>query len=174
MKARFLKKMASALMMVVSLLFSCTAMAAFNHTITVTVVDAATNEPIEGAVVLVQWTKTTGFGFKATSNYKVVEVVSDENGELTIPGLFKFGVNSPVVNVYKKGYVAWNSEDIFPSYEKRKDFKWRNGYEFRLEHFKSEYSYKKHVFFLDVSNSASGFGLLEKAYLWESALARKE
>jgi hypothetical protein len=167
------RKIVTGFLLLTSLLVSYTATGAFNSTITVKVVDAETDEPFEGAVVLVQWTKTTGFGFKATSNYKVVELVSDENGELTIPGLFKFGVNKPKLVVYKKGYVAWDNEYLFPSYERRTNFRWRDGYVFKLEHFKAEYSHERHVFFLDTSNSSYTSGLLEDAYLWEALLGRK-
>lgn len=170
MKTDFVKKLATGLLLMLSLLISYTAMGAFNSTITVKVVDAETDEPIEGAVVLVQWTKTTGYGFKATSNYKVVELVSDDNGELTIPGLFKFGVNKPKLVIYKKGYVAWDNEYIFPSYERRKNFRWRDGYVFALEHYISEYSHEKHVFFLDSSNSSNIAGLLRDAYRWEALI----
>ncbi|RLC98243.1 MAG: hypothetical protein DRI46_11675, partial [Chloroflexi bacterium] len=160
MKTDFVKKLTTGLLLALSLLISYTAMGAFNSTITVKVVDAETDEPIEGAVVLVQWTKTTGFGFKATSIYKLVELVSDKNGELTIPGVFKLGASKPMLVVYKKGYVAWRNEYIFPSYERRTNFHWRDGYVFRLEHFKAEYSHKDHVSFLDRSNSSLNMGLL--------------
>ena len=172
MKNDSLQLLMAGVMLFASLLLSYTAFAAFNSTIDVKVVDAETGEPIEGAVVLVQWSKTTGFGFKATSNYKVVEVVSDENGELTIPGVFKFGVDRPWLIVYKKGYVAWRHNYIFPNYEKRTDFRWGDDYVFRLERFREEYSRRDHVYFLDASNSSNTTGLLDDAYRWEALLDR--
>lgn len=113
--------------------------------ITGTVVDAETGKPIEGAVVLVEWTKTHGFGHTYTESYKVVEAITDKDGKATIAGTFSPTVNVPHVTVYKKGYVAWNNEMIFPDYKKRTDFKWKNGYVFRLERFKPEYTYDMHT-----------------------------
>ncbi len=140
--------------------------------IDVQVVDAETGEPIEGAVLLAQWTITTFLYESASSNYKVVEKVSDENGRMTVPGVFKFGVNEPKIVVYKKGYVAWRQDYIFPDYRERSDFKWRDGYVFELERFKPEYSHEDHVSFLDGSNSSYTSGMLSDAYRWEALLGR--
>jgi len=118
--------------------------------ITGRVIDAETQQPIEGAVVLVEWTKTKGVpGMAHTESAKVIEVVSDKDGKITISGDFDPMVNSPSVTVYKKGYVAWNNEYIFPDYKKRTDFKWGDGYVFRLERFKNSYSYINHDSFVD-------------------------
>ncbi len=117
--------------------------------ITGTVVDAETGQPIEGVVVLVEWTKTHGFGDTYTESYKVIEAVTDNDGKATISGTFSPTVNRPHVTVYKKGYVAWNNEYIFPDYKKRMDFSWSNGYVFRLERFKDSYSYIEHESFID-------------------------
>lgn len=113
-----------------------------------TVVDAETGQPIEGAVVLVEWTVTKGLGLTYSESYKVIEVVTDKDGKVTISGVFNPFVNPPDVTIYKKGYAAWNNKFIFPSYEKRKDFKWENGYVFKLERFKDSYSYDKHMAFV--------------------------
>ncbi len=120
-----------------------------------------------------QWTKTTGFGFKATSNYKVVEVVSDKEGKIRMPGLFKSFVDRPWVVVYKKGYVGWRHNRKFPGIEKRTDFLWRPGYVFELELFKPEYSHEGHVRFLRNSNSSPISGLLNEAFRWEALLKYK-
>jgi len=108
------------------------------------VVDAETQLPIEGAIVLVEWTKKHGFGDAWTESYKVVEVVSDKDGKLKIEGCYSPFVQPPDVTVYKKGYVAWNDENIFPSYKKRTDFRWGN-YVFKLQRFKEEYTFVKHT-----------------------------
>lgn len=120
-----------------------------NAEITGTVVDAETGQPIEGAVILVEWTKTHGFGDTSTESYKVVEVLTDKDGKAIISGTFSPTVNRPHVTVYKKGYVAWNNEYIFPDYKKRTDFSWSNGYVFRLEKFKDSYSYDDHRAFVE-------------------------
>jgi hypothetical protein len=114
-----------------------------------TVVDAETGAPIEGAVVLVEWTVTKGMpGMPVTETYKVTEVVSDKEGRVNISGVFNPSVNPPHVTVYKAGYVAWNDEFIFPDYKKRKDFKWQSDYLFKLEKFRPEYTHDAHVFFI--------------------------
>jgi hypothetical protein len=160
--------------LIVFLLFSATGCYA---TITGSVVDAETGEPIEGAVVLVEWTKTKGLpGMTHTESYKVIEAVTDKEGNVTISGVFNPTVNPPQVTVYKKGYVAWNSRVIFPDYKRREGFKWVNGYIFRLERFKSEYTHEAHVSFLLHSYS---FGLganskFEKAWNWEILISEKE
>ena len=66
------------------------------------VIDAETNQPIEGAVVLVEWTKTKGFGFTYTESYKVAETTSDKDGKFELPGCYSAFVNEPDLTVYKK------------------------------------------------------------------------
>ena len=52
-----------------------------------TVVDAETGAPIEGAVVLVEWTVTKGVpGMTVTETYKVIEKITDKEGKVKIPG----------------------------------------------------------------------------------------
>jgi len=140
------------------------------------VIDAETQQPIEDAVVMVEWTKTHGFGHYWTESYKVVEVVSDKEGRVKIDGCYSFFVNKPHVTVYKKGYVAWNDEEIFRG-PPRTDFKWGD-HIFRLEHFKPEYSYNAHVFFIRSSiHSAQNLESKQKIYKafdWETHLARQK
>ena len=147
--------------------------------ITGIVVDAETGQPIEGAVILVEWTNAKGVpGMSYTESYKVVEVVTDKEGKASIEEVSSPLVSAPRVTVYKKGYVAWNNEFIFPDWKKRNDFNWSNNYVFTLEKFKPEYSYDKHTDFIAKSHN---FGmasekkqLIHKAYEWEEELAREE
>lgn len=119
------------------------------------VIDAETDQPIEGAVVLVEWTKTHGIGDHSTESYKVVEVVSDKEGKFELSGCFGPFVNEPDVTVYKKGYVAWNNKYIFPDQTRRNDFAWKYGYLFKMDKFKLGYSFIKHQSFIDVAASLS-------------------
>lgn len=135
------------------------------------VVDAETGNPIEGAVILVEWTITKGVpGMTHTESYKVIEVVTDKEGMASFSGnIINPFVNRPHVTVYKKGYVAWNNQYIFPNYEKRTDFEWKNGYVFRLERFKSGYTHDAHVSFL-LRTYSFGLGAdskFQKAWNWE-------
>jgi hypothetical protein len=123
--------------------------------ITGTVVDAETGKPIEGAVVLVEWTKRKGFLVDYhTESVKVVEVLSDKDGKVRISGVLVPFVDPPDMTVYKKGYVAWSNRSIFMDGE-RKDFVWNNGAVFKLEKFKPEYSYVKHRAFITASINLS-------------------
>jgi len=147
-------------------------------TITGTVVDSETEEPIEGAVVLVEWTKTKGFGLTYTESYKVIEAITDKEGKATVSGVFNPMVNPPDITIYKKGYVAWNNKFIFPNYKKRKDFKWQSEYVFKLERFKPEYTYSEHWDFInDVIHSGIALGkkdLIKSAIEWEEDKAFEE
>lgn len=137
-----------------------------------TVVDAETNQPIEGAVLLVEWTKTNvrGPADPYTTSYKVAEAVSDKNGKVKMPGCWCPFANEPDVTVYKKGYVAWNNKFIFPDYKKRKDFRW-GGDAFRLERFKEEHSHEKHVSYIRSVIHSALFSMVKDrfntAYDWE-------
>lgn len=112
------------------------------------VIDAETNAPIEGAVVLVEWTKTKGVGFTYTESAMVAETLSDKDGKFDLPGCFSPFVNEPDVTIYKKGYVAWNNLIIFPYNQKRNNFQWRSQYVVKLEKFKETYSYDDHYYFI--------------------------
>lgn len=137
-----------------------------------TVVDAETGKPIEGAVVLVEWTKTKGIGLTATESYKVVEVITDKGGKFSVSGVSNPFVNLPRFTVYKKDYVAWNNEYIFPTWEKRKDYKWENGMTIKMMSFKKDYSRADHVYFL---HSITHWGkLMNEAYRWEELEKEKQ
>ncbi|MFA4829002.1 MAG: carboxypeptidase-like regulatory domain-containing protein [Thermodesulfovibrionales bacterium] len=142
------------------------------------VIDAETGKPIEGAIVLVEWTMTKGIGLTHTDSYKVVEKVTDKSGKFSISGVINPLADSPHITIYKKGYVAWNNEYIFPDYKKREDFKWVNGYVFRLERFKEGYLYDKHVSFINMTiRSTIAYEKKKKlieAFDWETELARRE
>src|SRR3989338_10920318 len=64
-----------------------------------TVIDAETGRPIEGAVVLVEWTMTKGIGLTHTDSYKVVEKVTDKNGKFSVSGVSNPFVDPPMIVV---------------------------------------------------------------------------
>jgi hypothetical protein len=113
------------------------------------VIDAETKQPIEGAVVLVEWTRTHGIGEHWTESYKVAEVLSDKDGKVKLPGCYFPFIGPPDVTIYKKGYVAWNNRYIFPNSDHRTDFEWGSGYVFKMEKFLSSYSYLDHRLFIN-------------------------
>lgn len=138
-----------------------------------TVVDAKTGEPIEGAVVFVEWTKTKGIGLTYTETYRIVEKATDKKGKFRVFGVLSPFVNPPTFVIYKKGYVAWRNDYIFPDYKKRADFKWKNDHVFKLEHFRRSYSHSRHILFLRGGLNL-GSSALGRSYSWEGPLARKE
>jgi|SRR6185369_7484852 len=128
----------------------------YYRTITGTVIDAETLKPIEGAVVMAEWTTNVGsIGSSATASYKVVEVVTDANGKVTIEGLFSLVVHPPRLTIYKPGYVVWSSWGGFPV-DIERDFRWESQ-TFKLERFKPGYSYVEHEsFFSSAIHSTLG------------------
>ena len=157
---------------IVFLSFSCYA------DVTGTVVDAETGNSIEGAVVLVEWTKTKGVpGMTYHETYKVFEALTDKEGKITIADVFDPLVGTPDITIYKKDYVAWNNKFIFPDYKKRDDFKLRNNCVFKLDKFKQDYAYDAHTEFI---HGAIGTGAIEekklmmKAIEWEEGKAVQE
>lgn len=129
------------------LILSVSGCSASSKGISGTVVDVETGKPIEGAVVLVEWTRTTGIGDKHTVSAKVAETVTDKEGKFKLPGCYSPFVNIPDLAIYKKGYVTWSSRNIFPARAKRDDFQWRSGNIYKLEKFKDSYSYVDHYGF---------------------------
>jgi len=127
----------------------------------------------------------------STRSYKILEELTNREGKITLPedistphperpvsGIYYTWINPPRVTVYKQGYVAWNSKVIFPGFRERTDFEWGDGYVFRLEPFKPEYTHYAHVQFI---NSAEVFSLemkekssLRKAIEWEERKASEE
>lgn len=143
------------------------------------VVDAETSKPIEGAVVLVEWTKKHGIGgFYNTESVKVQEVLTDRDGRFSVSGFSDWSVESPDVTVYKKGYVCWNNKHIFPDYRQRSDFKWMSNYTVSLVKFKDKDSYNDHVTFtrgsVKTSVNLAAKKMIYHAFEWETDLARQE
>ena len=158
------------LLMLSMLLISCYA------DITGIVVDAETGKPIEGAIIMVEWTKTTGLGLTSTKSYKVVEVVTDKEGKAKIEGLFDLSpfIDLGSVAVYKKGYVLWSHNNVFAGSRMLTGFEWKNNYVFKLARFKPEYSYLKHTSFIGRATGVGYTPLINEASSWEGKKASKE
>ena len=137
--------------------------------ITGKVIDAETGLPIEGAIVLVQWTKTKGFpGMVYHEVEKVVEVVSDKQGKFSIPGDYDLKGNSPEIVVYKQEYVAWRNDFVFPGWKKRTDFRYYDALAIKLEKFKKGFSHDEHHSFMDYGIIGSS---LERTPMFNKALS---
>lgn len=145
-----------------------------------TVVDAETGEAIEGAVVLVEWTKKRGIGgWYSTESVEVQEVITDQDGRYAVTGISGYSLNPPDLTVYKKGYICWNNKHIFPNEEIRTDFRWSKEVRLKLATFdNNKYSYDSHIMFIRNSiHSGSATNkkkLMESAIRWEELMAAKE
>lgn len=114
------------------------------------VIDAETQQPIEGAVVLVEWSEIGGLpGLASHSVYKIAETETDSKGKFSLPGAYSIFVDKPSLVIYKQGYVAWRNMTVFPSGVLRKDYDvWQHGHRYKLERFKESYSRLQHFYFM--------------------------
>ena len=138
------------------------------------VIDAETQQPIEGAVVLVQWTTTHGFGFTYSTAYKIAETETNEKGEFTLPGAYNPFVDNPELVIYKQGYVGWRNDSVYIAKQnekgkiesraaRRTDYDvWVHGYVYKLERFKEGYSRSIHYLFLSGGLIGSDVGTTPK------------
>lgn len=111
------------------------------------VVDQDTGKPIEKAAIYIHWWKEKGMpGLSHSANIETAETVTDDKGAFEIPK-YSTLVNEFRMAVYKKGYVCWSSQWMFPSYEKRKEFSLRDGVVIQLEQFTDKHSREKHADF---------------------------
>ena len=144
--------------------------------ITTKVVDAETGEPIEGAVVMVEWVNVKGMpGLSYTVSYKVEEVITDSEGIARLAGIPKGAASLDVVAIYKKGYVLWSNHNVFAGSRQLTVFEWKDNYVFEMARFKPEYSYNKHTSFIgSVISAKSEKKLISEAYRWERKKALEE
>ncbi len=140
-----------------------------------TVVDAETGTPIEGAIVYGEWDITKGIGLTATYLYKRVETITDKEGKFYLPGVWRPFVNHPQIVIYKRGYIAWRNDFIFPDYKKRYDSRWKIISTYRLERFiEGRYLHTRHISFIESALNLNTSFKLDKAIYWESRLGSKE
>lgn len=136
------------------------------------VVDAQDKKPVEGAAVWIYWSKPS-FGPPGLGGSVIVEIAEDLTD---VQGMFQMPKYSTLTKnyrmaVYKKGYVCWSNEDIFPTFGKRTGFKLKNGLVIKLERFKEEYSKIRHASFtISSSTGCSSTGIFGKAIESEEAL----
>lgn len=112
----------------------------FSSSISGQVVDDRNEQPISDAVVLVEWTITTGLpGLTSTKIQRVAEDITDKKGKFFVFGTFNPFVNPPRMLVYKRGYTAWNNEYLFPYMEHRPEKRVYRGMPVRLQQFVPDY-----------------------------------
>jgi hypothetical protein len=114
------------------------------------VVDAVTGSPLEGAVVLAEWTTTWGFGLTYHKLYKIVETETDKEGSFSLSGVYNPFVDQPSMVIYKKGYVPYRNDKIsFQNPRLRKKVEWENGKTYHMELLKEGYSKENLWFYLE-------------------------
>ncbi len=138
---------------------------------TAVVVDADTNEPIEGAVAIAIWRKgssdRTWFEGASEKATRIEEAVSDKEGKIHIDDFWDFQLLptwKPHLTIYKPGYVCWDQEYIFPSWDERSDFD-KEHRVVKMEKWKEEYSYVKHESFIMHCTRMEYDGAREKLFL---------
>jgi hypothetical protein len=117
-----------------------------------TVIDMDTGQPVEGAVVSIKWEKENfslpGMG-RSFTFLELADDITGPDGKFKIP---KYTFRDCHLAVYKKGYVCWESEDIFPDYKKRGKLTIHNRMMVELEPFRNSYSKEKHAIFVESVN----------------------
>jgi hypothetical protein len=136
------------------------------HIVKGQVIDAKNGKPIEGASIAIHWIgkKTDSFFAPYASGTYTIEKakdISDAGGFFNIPKYVVF--TEYEMGVYRKGYVCWDSQDIFLKdtakdryYKKRKGFKVKNNMIIKLEPFTDEYSRVNHAYFTDAVSGRVG------------------
>ena len=107
------------------------------------VVDGVNGNPLEGALVLAQWTMTSGLpGLTHHSVYKIEETETNKEGKFSISGVYNPFVDPPAMVIYKKGFVPWRNDRNFmnPTWEQYDEIIWKNDMTYRLEVWKAGYS----------------------------------
>lgn len=123
----------------------------FYSAITGKVIDNATGKPIEGAVVVAQWTKKHGFGLTYHELSKITETLTDKEGAFSLSGTFDPFVQPPEMIIYKEGYIPWRNDMVFPggSSKLAKDHEWNNNVKYKLDAFTNKYTARQLWEFMD-------------------------
>lgn len=120
------------------------------------IVDQATGEPIQDAVVVGVWSYDRGDGFIAPSGSETISVHTDEAGRYRIgrAPLRKRGASLRLVSfrlvVYKRGYASYRSDALFVDGSRsgaRRDFTGRHN-RIELEKWRERDSHAEHLLFL--------------------------
>jgi hypothetical protein len=128
------------------------------------VVDAATGDPIAGALVYATWTFQAGYGLSSPAGFHEEIGSTDANGRYRVRSLRSVPDNRNkhrsvyewrrtkgssrltafALVVYKRGYVAYRSDRRFIDLGPRLDFAQHQN-EIALERWRSEYSHVRHL-----------------------------
>lgn len=130
------------------------------------VVDSETERPIPEATVEATWAFERGVGLVGPAGEKTIYTQTNPDGRYEIPRLSAFpeGASARVARftlvVYRRGYVAWRSDQMFPVQGLRHDFSQRRN-RVRLVQWKDSWSHAKHLAFMGGGES------IKRAAAWE-------
>jgi hypothetical protein len=118
------------------------------------VMDAETQQPIQGAAVAIRWFSDGSEQQPAeTVTLDAVQALSDEKGIIKIP---QYPDRKYILGVYKNGYICWSSRDIFSIasgapgaeiYHKRKNHQLKEGMTIDLTPLNKRYPRNLHAGF---------------------------
>lgn len=125
------------------------------------VLDARTDQPIAGAVVLGVWTRVAGLpGLYHHELVGVRETVTDADGRFELKRLQSSGLDGEgggqSITVYKFGYAAWNNLFVFPTWDRRRSSQVPK--QIRLELFPPGMSRQRHMSFINTVRDAGTYG----------------
>jgi hypothetical protein len=117
------------------------------------VVDAASGDPIAGALVYATWSLQSGSGMQAPSGFRETVTSTDSSGRYRVPAFDQ--VDGPGVSrrarvadfylvIYKRGYVAYRSDRRFDDLGPRQDFAQRQNL-VRMDRWRTSYSHVRHL-----------------------------
>lgn len=128
------------------------------------VVDNATGKPLEGALVVVQWTRPDIHSIEGFSTAVIMnmETLTDKEGRFVIRStpLNPFA-NQPEMIIIKEGYIPWRNDEIFPGGNKDKDKKWMNNETYKLDVFTEKHTYDQIDSFLFLQSGGNEIPMFE-------------
>jgi hypothetical protein len=109
------------------------------------VVDNATGKPLEGALVLVQWTRPDIHSIEGISIEVIMntETLTDKEGRFVISSTpLNPLANPPVMIIYKEGYLPWRNDAKFPSSNTINN-QWISNVTYGLDIFTNQYTFNQ-------------------------------
>jgi len=134
------------------------------HGINGKVVDNATGKPLEGALVVVQWTRPDIHSIEGISSAVIMntETLTDKNGKFVIRSTpYNPFANQPEMIIIKEGYIPWRNDEIFPGGNKEENKQWKNNETYKLDVFTEKYTYNQIDFFLFLQSGGNALPMFE-------------
>ena len=137
------------------------------------VVDSESERPIPEALVEATWVFERGIGLVGPAGQHTLATQTNPDGRYEVPRLARLpsGASARVARftlvVYRRGYVAWRSDQLFPSPGLRRDYSQRKN-RVRLAQWKEGWSHARHLAFM------GGGSAVKAAAAWERQPAASE